>query len=70
MKLGQILTSRTLLLVESVLSSVKRSLWARAPGRSLRMQMRQALLLGLSFNLYRLWHRYLYMRMSTEPDRL
>jgi hypothetical protein len=25
-----------------------------APGRSLRMQMRQALLLGLSFNLYRL----------------
>jgi hypothetical protein len=32
-------------------SSVKRKLSARAPGRSLRMQMRQALLLGLSFNL-------------------
>ncbi len=29
---------------------------ARAPGRSLRTQKRQALLLGLSFNLYRLRH--------------
>ena len=44
-------------LIESVFSSVKRKLSARAPGRSLRMQMRQALLLGLSFNLYRLRHR-------------
>jgi hypothetical protein len=32
------------------------------------MQKRQALLLGLSFNLYRLRHRYLFLRMSTEPD--
>lgn len=55
-------------LVESVFSSVKRKLSARAPGRSLRTQKRQALLLGLSFNLYRLWHRYLFSRMSTEPD--
>ena len=55
-------------LIESVFSSVKRKLSARAPGRSLRMQMRQALLLGLSFNLYRLRHRYLFLRMSTEPD--
>jgi hypothetical protein len=55
-------------LVESVFSSVKRKLSARAPGRSLRMQMRQALLLGLSFNLYRLRHRYLFLRMSTEPS--
>jgi hypothetical protein len=47
---------------------VKRKLSARAPGRSLRTQMRQALLLGLSFNLYRLRHRYLFSRMSTEPD--
>jgi len=30
--------------------------------------MRQALLLGLSFNLYRLKHRRLSLRMSTEPD--
>ena len=41
-------------LIESVFSSVKRKLSARAPGRTLPMQGRQALLLGLSFNLYRL----------------
>lgn len=41
-------------LVESVFSSVKRKLSARAPGRSLRMQCRQALLLGLAYNIYRL----------------
>src|ERR1700724_2099500 len=45
-------------LIESVFSSVKRKLSARAPGRSLRTQKRQALLLGLSFNMYRLKHRY------------
>ena len=55
-------------LIESLFSSVKRKLSARAPGRSLHMQTRQALLLGLSFNLYRLWHRCLFLRMSTEPD--
>ncbi len=55
-------------LVETLFSSVKRKLSARAPGRSLPMQMRQALLLGLSFNLYRLRHRYLFVRMSTEPN--
>lgn len=44
-------------LIESLFSSVKRKLSARAPGRSLRTQERQALLLGLSFNLYRLRHR-------------
>jgi len=54
-------------LIESLFSSVKRKLSARAPGRSLRTQMRQALLLGLSFNLYRLKHRRLFLRMSTEP---
>jgi hypothetical protein len=57
-------------LIETVFSSVKRKLSARAPGRSLRMQMRQALLLGLTFNLYRLKHRYLFLRMSTEPGYL
>ena len=57
-------------LVETLFSSVKRKLSARAPGRSFRMQMRQALLLGLSFNLYRLRHRYLFLKMSTEPDSL
>ncbi|HKN77175.1 MAG TPA: hypothetical protein VJW94_18510, partial [Candidatus Acidoferrum sp.] len=36
---------------------IKRKLSAKAPGRSLPMQMRQALLLGLAFNFYRLRHR-------------
>ena len=57
-------------LIESLFSSVKRKLSARAPGRSLRTQKRQALLLGLSFNLYRLRHRYLFLRMSTEPNKV
>ena len=48
-------------LIESMFSAVKRKLSARAPGRSLRTQMRQALLLGLSFNLYRLRHRHLFL---------
>jgi hypothetical protein len=56
--------------IENPFSSAKRKLSARAPGRSLRTQMRQALLLGLSFNLYRLRHRYLFSGMSTEPDGL
>jgi hypothetical protein len=55
-------------LIETLFSSVKRKLSARAPGRSLRTQKRQALLLGLSFNLYRLKHRRFFLRMSTEPD--
>ncbi len=39
-------------------SAVKRKLSARAPGRSMPMQGRQALLLGLAYNLYRLRARY------------
>ena len=54
--------------IECVFSSVKRKLSARAPGRLLPRQQRQALLLGLSFNLYPLRHRYLPLRMSTEPN--
>ncbi len=42
--------------VETVFSVIKRKLSAKAPGRSLPLQMRQALLLGLAFNLYRLRH--------------
>jgi Transposase DDE domain len=57
-------------LIETLFSSVKRKLSARAPGRTLPMQKRQALLLGPSFNLYRLRHRYLFLRMSTEPGGL
>jgi hypothetical protein len=39
--------------VESVFSAVKRKLSCRAPGRTIHAQSRQALLLGLAFNLYR-----------------
>jgi hypothetical protein len=51
-------------------SAVKRKLSARAPGRTLRPQMRLALLLGLSFNMYRLKHRCHLRGMSTEPTYL
>jgi IS5 family transposase len=57
-------------LVESVFSAVKRKLSCRAPGRTISTQSRQALLLGLAFNLYRLWLPALHTqrrRMSTEP---
>jgi hypothetical protein len=40
--------------VESVFSAVKRKLSAKAPGRSDETQQRQAMLLGLAFNIYRL----------------
>jgi len=52
--------------VETIFSVVKRKLSSRAPGRSLQSQIRQALLLGLTYNLYRLRHQQSY-RMSTEP---
>src|SRR5690348_956599 len=42
--------------IETVFSVIKRKLSAKAPGRTLPMQVRQALLLGLAFNLYRLRH--------------
>lgn len=41
-------------LVETVFSVAKRKLSCRAPGRCLLTQRRQALLLGLTYNLYRL----------------
>ncbi|MBI4442767.1 MAG: hypothetical protein HY649_05265 [Acidobacteria bacterium] len=41
-------------LVETVFSTIQRKLYSRAPGRSLFMQLRQALLLGLAYNLCRL----------------
>lgn len=58
-------------LIESVFSAVKRKFSCRAPGRTLHTQSRQALLLGLAFNLYRLWlpaFRLQAKWMSTEPD--
>jgi|SRR5579863_3045993 len=53
--------------IETMFSVVKRKLSSRAPGRSLPLQIRQALLLGLSYNLYRLRHGIVAPRMSTEP---
>jgi hypothetical protein len=53
-------------LVETLFSSVKRELSARVPGQTIRTQMREALPLALSFNLYRLWHSYLLINISTE----
>ncbi len=41
-------------LVESIFSSIKRKLSNKAPGRTVLMQSRQALLLGVAYNLYRL----------------
>jgi len=55
-------------LIARVFWSVKRKLSARAPGRLLPRQQRQALLLGSSCNLYRLKHRRTFLTMSTEPD--
>jgi len=43
--------------IETLFSSVKRKLSARAPGHTLPMQKRQAL-----------WHPCLFLRMSTEPS--
>jgi IS5 family transposase len=57
-------------LIESVFSTVKRKLSSRAPERTLATQTRQALLLGLAYNLYRLKPLIFSIRMSTEPDGL
>jgi len=40
---------------ETVFSAIIRKLSGKAPGRSLATQRKQALLLGLAYNLYRLW---------------
>lgn len=47
--------------IETVFSVIKRKLSSRAPGRSLPLQMRQALLLGLAYNIYR-------QRTATDPQ--
>src|SRR6266436_5261340 len=53
--------------IESVFSAVKRKLSSRAPGRSLATQVRQALLLGLAYNLYRLRHRTAHRGCQQSP---
>jgi DDE family transposase len=42
-------------LIETVFSVAKRKLSCRAPGRTVATQTRQALFLGVTYNLYRLW---------------
>ena len=56
-------------LIESIISAVQRQLSARAPGRSLQQPCLQAWLLGIAYNIYRLWCFALLgvLRMSTEP---
>ncbi len=59
--------------IETIFSVVKRKLSSRAPGRSLASQIRQALLLGLTYNLYRLRHPYLHEdvnRATLTPFRM
>src|SRR5207248_3480209 len=58
---------------ETVFSAIKRKLSAKAPGRSLTTQRKQALLLGLAYNIYKLWppqFRSLLpcVSFSTEPS--
>jgi IS5 family transposase len=53
--------------IESIFSAVKRKLSSRAPGRSLATQIRQALLLGLAYNLYRLRHRTAHRGCQQSP---
>jgi len=53
--------------IESVFSAVKRKLSSRAPGRSLTTQIRQALLLGLAYNIYRLRHRFAHRGCQQSP---
>jgi hypothetical protein len=40
--------------IESIISTVKRKLLARAPGHSLQTQCLQALLPGIAYTIYRL----------------
>jgi hypothetical protein len=56
-------------LIGSPISAVKRKLSARAPGRSVQTQCLQALLLGIAYNISRLWFIAFLgtRRMSTEP---
>lgn len=56
-------------LIETVFSVAKRKLSCRAPGKTVFTQVRQALLLGITYNLYRLRLTSAKMRMSTEPER-
>jgi hypothetical protein len=55
-------------LIESLTSVVKRKLSARALGRSLQTQCLQALLLGIAYNIYRLW-LFVLLGMPEDVNR-
>src|SRR5438093_4538819 len=60
---------------ETVFSAIKRKLSAKAPGRSLTTQRKQALLLGLAYNIYKLWPPPISIpspcvSFSTEPHEV
>src|SRR5438045_6778574 len=52
---------------ESIFSAVKRKLSSPAPGRSLATHIRQALLPGLAYTLYRLRHRFALRGCQQSP---
>lgn len=66
---GAKVSDRVRALIENVSSSVERKLSARARNRVLRMQMRQALLLWLGFNLVLYEMSLLFLRISPMPNR-
>src|SRR6266571_4345983 len=51
---------------ETVFSAIKRKLSAKAPGRSLATQRKQALLLGLAYNIYKLWPLHFTIPISAQ----
>jgi hypothetical protein len=55
-------------LIESLISAVKRQRSARAPGRSLQTQCLQALLLGIAYDIYRLW-LFAWLGKSEDVNR-
>jgi hypothetical protein len=61
---------RCRVLAETVFSAAKRKLSCRATGRCLLIQRLRALLLGLTYNLYRLYHATQRLRLPTEPNAL
>src|SRR5262249_40276441 len=57
-------------IVESVFSAAKRKLSACAPGRSSPTQERQALLLGIAFNVYRLRPSPVFLLLGCQQGQM
>ena len=52
---------------ETLFGAIKRKLSAKAPGRSLATQRKQALLLGLAYNIYRLRRPHVFEPLCPTP---